>query len=170
MAAAVRVRGNLEWSEEVLRRAEAEVGREDTDDRVGAAVEPDTPAEHQGVAGEAIAPESVREHGHLRLPGRFLDRPERAAEGGLDAQEREEIGAHPEAAHPLGPALIRYRAGDEVRDVHVPPGRAYRFTIPPGIAHAIQNTGQERMVLVAFNSVVHDPECPDVVRDVLIAP
>src|SRR5205814_5307816 len=61
VAAAVRVRGTLEWSEEVLRRAEAEVGREDTDDRVGAAVEPDTPAERQGIAGEAIAPEPVRE-------------------------------------------------------------------------------------------------------------
>ena len=68
----------------------------------------------------------------------------------------------------LGPALVRYRDGDEVRDVHVPEGRAYRLTIPPGVAHAIQNTGTGLMVLLGFNSVVHDPACPDVVRDVLI--
>lgn len=68
----------------------------------------------------------------------------------------------------LGPALARYRDGDEVRDFHVPAGEAFRFDIPPGIAHAFQNTGDAPMVLVGFNTREHDPNSPDVERDVLI--
>ncbi|MDR3635305.1 MAG: cupin domain-containing protein [Isosphaeraceae bacterium] len=68
----------------------------------------------------------------------------------------------------LGPGLFRYREGDEVRDFHLVDGQAYRFRIPPGIAHAFQNTGRGPMVLIGFNTEVHDPERPDVVRDVLI--
>jgi UDP-2-acetamido-2,6-beta-L-arabino-hexul-4-ose reductase len=72
----------------------------------------------------------------------------------------------------FGPALFRYRDGDgaTVRDVVIPPGLAYRFTIPAGIAHAFQNPGPGRMVLVGFNTEPHDPARPDVVRDVLIQP
>jgi dTDP-4-dehydrorhamnose 3,5-epimerase-like enzyme len=73
-----------------------------------------------------------------------------------------------EVAVVLGPALFRYREAGEIRDVQVPEGQAYRFTIPPGLPHAIQNTGRSPMVLVAFNTVVHDPNDPDVVRDPLI--
>jgi dTDP-4-dehydrorhamnose 3,5-epimerase-like enzyme len=68
----------------------------------------------------------------------------------------------------LGPALLRYRDGGELRDFVVPEGRAYRVTIPPGVAHAFQNTGAVPMVLIGFNTVAHDPKRPDVVRDVLI--
>jgi quercetin dioxygenase-like cupin family protein len=68
----------------------------------------------------------------------------------------------------LGPALARYRDGGEVQDLHVPEGVAYRFTIPPGVAHAFRNTGTGPMVLIGFNTVVHDPDRSDVVRDVLI--
>lgn len=68
----------------------------------------------------------------------------------------------------LGPALLRYRDGDEVRDFHIPEGQAYRITILPGLAHAFQNTGTAPLVLLGFNTEAHDPENPDVVRDVLI--
>jgi dTDP-4-dehydrorhamnose 3,5-epimerase-like enzyme len=68
----------------------------------------------------------------------------------------------------LGPALARYRDGDEVRDFLVPEGQAYRFSIPPGVAHAFRNTGAAPMVLIGFNTEPHDPARPDVVRDVLI--
>ena len=69
----------------------------------------------------------------------------------------------------IGPALVRTRAhGGEVSDTHVPPGGVYRFTFPPGVAHAIQNTGSEPGVLVAFNTEEHDPANPDVERAVLI--
>lgn len=68
----------------------------------------------------------------------------------------------------LGPALFRYRDGDEVRDLHIPVGKAYRVIIPPGVGHAFQNTGAGLMTLIGFNTEVHDPACPDVVRDILI--
>jgi UDP-2-acetamido-2,6-beta-L-arabino-hexul-4-ose reductase len=68
----------------------------------------------------------------------------------------------------LGPALFRYRDGTSLRDRQIPEGQACRITIPPGIAHAFQNTGTKPMVLIGFNTEPHDPARPDVVRDVLI--
>lgn len=68
----------------------------------------------------------------------------------------------------FGPARVRTRAGSEIRDTIVPEGEAYRFSIPPGVAHAIQNIGTQPIVLVAFNTEAHDPEHPDVVREVLL--
>ena len=70
----------------------------------------------------------------------------------------------------IGPALVRLRDGEggEVRDVEVAPAQPVKFLIPPGVAHAIQNTGDQPMVLIAFNTESHDPRVPDVVRDILI--
>lgn len=70
-----------------------------------------------------------------------------------------------------GPALIRFRAADgSLRDVELPEGEVRRFDIPPGVAHAIRNTGTRDLVLVSFSDRSHDPQNPDVVRDVLINP
>lgn len=69
----------------------------------------------------------------------------------------------------LGPALVRLREQGELREVSVPRGQAYRFVLPPGVAHPLQNTGSEPMVLVAFNSSAYDLSSPDVERDVLIS-
>lgn len=66
-----------------------------------------------------------------------------------------------------GPALVRYREGDATVDVRVPDGSAWRFTIPPGVSHAIRNIGDRPSFLVAFNTQVHDPVNPDSVRDPL---
>jgi dTDP-4-dehydrorhamnose 3,5-epimerase-like enzyme len=68
----------------------------------------------------------------------------------------------------LGPALFRYRDEGVVRDLHIPEGVAFRMRIPPGVAHAFRNTGEGTQVILGFNTVVHDPQSPDVVRDVLI--
>jgi dTDP-4-dehydrorhamnose 3,5-epimerase-like enzyme len=68
----------------------------------------------------------------------------------------------------LGPARVRVREAGGMRDIEVPEGEAFRFTFPPGMSHAIQNLGVAANVLVAFNTEVHDPERPDVIRDVLI--
>jgi dTDP-4-dehydrorhamnose 3,5-epimerase-like enzyme len=68
----------------------------------------------------------------------------------------------------LGPGLLRYRDGSEIRDVHIPKSEAYRVRIPPGVAHAFQNTGTEPSLLIGFNTEPHDPRNPDVVRDELI--
>ena len=73
-----------------------------------------------------------------------------------------------EVAVIVGPALVRIRDDSEVRDIEVPDQKAWRFVFPPELPHAIQNNGSRPMVMIAFNTVVHDPAHPDVVRDVLI--
>jgi dTDP-4-dehydrorhamnose 3,5-epimerase-like enzyme len=67
-----------------------------------------------------------------------------------------------------GPALVRLREGAELEDRIVAEGQALRFTIPPGISHAVKNTGDRPNLLIAFNTEVHNREAPDVVCDVLI--
>lgn len=73
-----------------------------------------------------------------------------------------------EIALVAGPALVRLREEGQVRDIHVPDGETHRFTIPPGVAHAFQNTGTKPMLLVAFSTKVFDAAHPDVFRDELI--
>ncbi|MBW1898465.1 MAG: WxcM-like domain-containing protein [Deltaproteobacteria bacterium] len=67
-----------------------------------------------------------------------------------------------------GPSRVCFRKGKAVRDVEVPDKKVFRFTIPPNISHAIQNTGKESGILMAFNTIAHDPENSDTVEDVLI--
>ena len=67
-----------------------------------------------------------------------------------------------------GPARVRIRDGQRVQDIEIPEGVVTRFTIPPGIAHAIQNLGTRPMLLVASSDLVYDPQAPDVVREILI--
>ncbi len=70
----------------------------------------------------------------------------------------------------MGSALVRIRDSAGVRDIQVAERQVIRFTLPPGVAHAILNTGAQTGVIVSFNSLAHDPELPDVVREVLIPP
>ena len=67
-----------------------------------------------------------------------------------------------------GPALVRIREKKKVRDVEVPEREVYAFTFPPGVSHALKNTGKGPGVLAAFNTVEHDPENPDTVSDILL--
>jgi dTDP-4-dehydrorhamnose 3,5-epimerase-like enzyme len=67
-----------------------------------------------------------------------------------------------------GKALVRYREGDQTREVQVPEGEVWRFHFPPGVAHAFRNTGQRPLLLVSFNTELHDPARPDVERVELI--
>jgi UDP-2-acetamido-2,6-beta-L-arabino-hexul-4-ose reductase len=73
-----------------------------------------------------------------------------------------------EVAVVVGPALVRLREEGVLRDINVPAAEAYRFTLPPLVAHAFQNTGASPMLLIAFNTTVFDPARPDVIRDTLI--
>ena len=70
----------------------------------------------------------------------------------------------------LGPALVRYRSGAQIEERQVPDGEAWRFTFPPGVAHAFKNTGTRPFLLVSFNTEAHDPAQPDVEREELIGP
>lgn len=67
-----------------------------------------------------------------------------------------------------GPALVRYRVDGELRDVQVPAGEVWRFRFQPGVAHAFRNDGAGPMILVSFNTLEHDPNKPDAVREVLL--
>src|SRR5271167_5013550 len=64
----------------------------------------------------------------------------------------------------VGPCLVRLKEPDVTRDVEVPAGETWRFTIPPGVVHAYRNTGDALMVLVSFSTNVHDPAGGDTVR------
>jgi dTDP-4-dehydrorhamnose 3,5-epimerase-like enzyme len=67
-----------------------------------------------------------------------------------------------------GPALLRFKEGTEAYDFQVPSEQVYKFVIPPKVSHAIKNTGEKDSILVAFNTVPHDPNKPDVITDNLI--
>lgn len=68
----------------------------------------------------------------------------------------------------VGPALVRTRIEGVLGEHVLAHGEARKFYFPPGVSHAVQNTGDDWGLLVAFNSVAHDPKNPDVVRDTLI--
>lgn len=69
----------------------------------------------------------------------------------------------------VGPALVRYREPDgSLVDLPVAEAQMVRLTIPPGIPHAVQNTGTVPQLAIAFNTEPHDPSAPDVVPHVLI--
>ena len=67
-----------------------------------------------------------------------------------------------------GPCRVRLKEAGALRDVDVPSGEAWRFTIPPGVVHAYRNTGDGLMVLVSFSSIPHDPAGGDTVREVIL--
>ncbi|MFP4349280.1 MAG: cupin domain-containing protein [Desulfococcaceae bacterium] len=69
----------------------------------------------------------------------------------------------------MGPALVRYRFKGELYDVTVEADTVYRFVFPPGVPHAIQNTGDRPQIMAAFNTMVHDPANPDTLREELIS-
>jgi UDP-2-acetamido-2,6-beta-L-arabino-hexul-4-ose reductase len=70
----------------------------------------------------------------------------------------------------LGPALVRVRAEDALKDFIVAAGEIRRFVIPPGMPHAIRHDGSQAGVLVSFTTRPHDPQNPDTYREVLLGP
>jgi dTDP-4-dehydrorhamnose 3,5-epimerase-like enzyme len=67
-----------------------------------------------------------------------------------------------------GPALVRLKEDGALHDIEVPAGETWRFTIPPGVTHAYRNPGPGRMLLIGFNSELHDPAAPDAVREEIL--
>ena len=61
----------------------------------------------------------------------------------------------------MGPALVRFSENDNIEDIEIARGQAYRFIFPPGVPHAIKNLSSEPNILVAFNTIEHDPNNPD---------
>lgn len=123
------------------------------------AIEPlSFPTDLRGLVLEPIGPEALphQQNVHLAVTG----------PGHIRGNHYHRRGT--EIAVVLGPAWFRFREAGETRDLHVEEGQAYRLTIPPGVPHAFKNPGPSPMLIVAFNTVVHDPASPDVVREVLI--
>lgn len=67
-----------------------------------------------------------------------------------------------------GPTLVRYRVAGIVQEAVVPAGQVWRFTFPPGVAHAFRNEGTVPTLIAACNTEAHDPNKPDVAHAVLI--
>jgi len=67
-----------------------------------------------------------------------------------------------------GPCLVRLKEAGQVRDVEVPAGEIWRFTIPTGVGHAYRNTGDSVMVLISFSTEVHDPNAADTTREQIL--
>jgi dTDP-4-dehydrorhamnose 3,5-epimerase-like enzyme len=72
--------------------------------------------------------------------------------------------------HPQGTELIVlfgsdgslvYEEGAARRKLSFDRGSALAVLIPPGVAHAIQNTGEGVLVLLCFQSRAYDPHDPD---------
>jgi UDP-2-acetamido-2,6-beta-L-arabino-hexul-4-ose reductase len=70
----------------------------------------------------------------------------------------------------VGPAQVAWREGDAHTVLRVPEEQVYRFDFPPGVAHAVRHEGESPGMLLAFNTVGHDPDNPDVVREELLPP
>lgn len=64
-----------------------------------------------------------------------------------------------------GPAEVRLKEDGVLRDIVVPAGETWRFTIPAGVTHAYRNPGPGLMVLIGLNTELHDPSHPDAVRE-----
>jgi dTDP-4-dehydrorhamnose 3,5-epimerase-like enzyme len=118
-------------------------------------------ADHRGAVTEPLRPDELpaQRNVHVVL----------TAPGQVRGNHRHRRGT--EVLTVYGPALVRTREpGGDVLDHPVADGEAVRFTIPPGVAHAVRNTGDHPMLIVAFNTEPHDPAAPDVVAEVLIEP
>ncbi len=116
---------------------------------------------HRDTRGSVFEPVDVEQIAGARNAHVVLTEP-----GYVRGNHRHVIGT--EIAVVTGPAQVRLKEAGVVREVEVPAGEAWRFTIPPGVAHAYRNCGTATMVLVAFNTELHDPARPDAVRDEIL--
>ena len=69
----------------------------------------------------------------------------------------------------VGPALLRFKEGNDIYDFEVPSKQVYKFVIPPKVAHAIKNISKKDNLLIAFNTIAHNPKKPDVVGEILMS-
>ena len=68
----------------------------------------------------------------------------------------------------MGPALVSVRDDAEIREIEIPQGEVYNFIFPPGQSHAIKNLSKKMNILMAFNTIGHDPQNPDTEEDLLL--
>jgi len=65
-----------------------------------------------------------------------------------------------------GPARVRIKSSrGEISTHDIPEGETWRFTFPPGVTHAFQNTGTSVLVIVSFNTLPHEPSGAGTTRE-----
>ena len=74
-----------------------------------------------------------------------------------------------EVAAVQGPCHVVFEEHGVRTEHQIPADEIWQFAIPPGVAHAYQNTGSNPTLLVGFNSEIHDPLTPDAERVMLLA-
>jgi dTDP-4-dehydrorhamnose 3,5-epimerase-like enzyme len=67
-----------------------------------------------------------------------------------------------------GPARVRIKQDAALSTHDIPEGETWRFTFPPRVTHAFQNTGVGPLIIVSFNTLPHDPNDPNTTRDVIL--
>ena len=88
------------------------------------------------------------------------------APGAVRGNHRHIVGT--EISVVCGPALVRLKEDGVVHDIEVPAGENWQFTVPPGVTHAYRNPGPGMMLLIGFNSQLHDAGTPDMVREEIL--
>jgi len=86
--------------------------------------------------------------------------------GAVRGNHRHLVGT--EVSVVVGPAEVRLKEDGRIHDIAVPAGETWRFTVPPGVVHAYRNPGPGPMLLIGFNSELHDPNAPDQVREEIL--
>jgi dTDP-4-dehydrorhamnose 3,5-epimerase-like enzyme len=86
--------------------------------------------------------------------------------GAVRGNHRHLVGT--EVSVVCGPALVRLKEDGVLHDIEVPAGENWRFTVPPGVTHAYRNPGPGTMLLIGFNSELHNPDAPDMVREEIL--
>lgn len=89
-----------------------------------------------------------------------------SAPGAVRGNHRHLVGT--EVSVVCGPAFVRLKEDGLIHDIEVPAGENWRFTVPPGVTHAFRNPGPGPMLLIGFNSELHDANSPDVVREEIL--
>jgi dTDP-4-dehydrorhamnose 3,5-epimerase-like enzyme len=115
-------------------------------------------SDSRGVVFEPIEPDAIERHknAHVVISG----------PGVIRGNHYHEKGEETMAV--MGHALVRTRENSEITDIEVPAGEVYQFIFPPGMSHAIKNMSDQSNVLMAFNTMEHDPQNPDTVGDVIL--
>jgi UDP-2-acetamido-2,6-beta-L-arabino-hexul-4-ose reductase len=70
----------------------------------------------------------------------------------------------------FGSWLVRYREAGTMKELRFGEREPARITIPPGIPHAFQNTGNGAAILTVFSDLSRQELLNDTVPDVLIEP
>jgi len=68
----------------------------------------------------------------------------------------------------MGPALLRLKEGNQISNFEMPLNQIYKIIIPPNVTHAIKNTGKQNNILIAFNTVHHDRNNPDLIKEIIM--